>query len=97
MVTLYAISLVLGIVALIWVILGGALAANLGRPEKDPGTRLGLNGRSAVGAILGFGMGGMAAEFSPLGFSTPVSALLAVAGAGVGVVWVRYIARQQSS
>ena len=93
MVKVYAISLAVGIIGLIWVIFGGALAENLNRPEQDPGTRMGMRGRMAVGAICGFGMGGMAAEFSPLGFSTLAAALLAVAGAVVGVVWIRYVER----
>ena len=93
MVTVYAIALTVGVLALLWIILGGALAENLGRAEKDPGTRLGLTGKSVVGAVSGFGMGGMAAEFSPLGFSTLVSALLAVAGALAGFAGVRYMAR----
>lgn len=93
MVKVYAIALAVGIVGLIWVIFGGALADNLDRAELDPGSRIGARGRMVVGAICGFGMGGMAAEFSPLAFSTAAAALLAVAGAVVGVAWIRYVER----
>ena len=96
MVTVYAISLAVGIVGLLWVILGGALAENLDRPERDPRPMLGSRGRSAIGGICGFGMGGMAAEFSPLGFTTWAAALLAIGAAGVGVVWVRHIEGRSS-
>lgn len=90
MIKVYAISLALGVIGLIVAIFGGALAENLGQPDKDPGHRLGLAGKVTVGALAGFGMGGMSAEFSPLGFSTSVSFLLALAGGLVAVVWVRY-------
>lgn len=97
MVAVYSISLVVGLVGLLWVILGGSLAENLDRPESDPGERLGVSGRSVVGAISGFGMGGLAAEFSPLDFGWPIALVLALVGAVVGVVWVRHAAGQAGS
>lgn len=97
MVTVYSISLVVGLVGLLWVILGGSLAENLDRAERDPGERLGVSGRSVVGAVSGFGMGGLAAEFSPLDFGWPIALALAIIGAVVGVVWVRHVARQTGS
>lgn len=97
MIKVYAISLVLGVAGLLIAILGGALAENLDRPDRDPGARFGLSGKTVVGALTGFGMGGMSAEFSPLGFSWPVSLLLASMAAGLAVVWVRYAVTQAES
>ena len=90
MIKVYAIILVLGIIGLLIYILGGALAENLGRGERGPDARFGLKGKLAVGAAVGFGMGGMSAEFSPLDFSWPVALAIAVAAAVLAVFWVRY-------
>ena len=90
MVKVYAVTLVLGIIALLVVIMGGAFAENVGHPERDPGERIGLRGKAVVGAMLGFGMGGMSAEFSPLDFSWQVALLLALVAAGLSAIWVRY-------
>lgn len=92
MIKVYAISLSVGIIGLIVAIFGGALAENLGRPGLDPGERYGIGAKMAVGAIAGFGMGGMSAEFSPLDFSWPVSLLIALVAAALSAVWVRYSA-----
>lgn len=94
MVKVYAVALALGVVGLLVMILGGALAANLGRDDADPGRRWGLPGRSAVGALVGFGMGGMSAEFSPLELEWPVALAIALGAAGLSVFWVRYASRQ---
>ena len=90
MVKVYAITLVLGIVGLLVVIMGGAIAENAGHPERDPGEKMGLRGKAAIGAMVGFGMGGMSAEFSPLDFSWQVALLLALLAAGLSALWVRY-------
>ncbi len=90
MVKVYALSLVLGVVGLLVVILGGTLADNLGRPGRDPARRWDLKGNAAVAALVGFGMAGMSAEFSPLDFPWPVSLLISLAAAGLTVLWVRY-------
>lgn len=97
MVKVYAVSLVVGIIGLLVVILGGAFAENVGHPERDPGERIGMRGKATVGALVGFGMGGMSAEFSPLDFSWPVSLLLAVLAAVVSVLWVRYAVTRAES
>lgn len=94
MVKVYAVALGVGVVALIVVLFGGALAENLGRAERDPGERLGAPGKSAIGALVGFGMGGLSAEFSPLDLVWPVSLLISVAAALLSVLWVRYAVRQ---
>jgi len=97
MVKVYAISLVVGIIGLLVVIMGGAFAENVGHPERDPSELMGIRGKAAVGALVGFGMGGMSAEFSPLDFTWPVSLLLAVIAAVLSIVWVRYAVTQAGS
>ncbi len=94
MVKVYAVALAVGVVGLLVMILGGAFAANVGRNDADPGRRWGLPGRSVVGALIGFGMGGMSAEFSPLDLQWPVALAIAVVAAGLSVFWVRYASRQ---
>lgn len=94
MIKVYAITLAVGILGLITVIFGGALAENVGHPERDPGALLGTKGKMTVGALVGFGMGGMSAEFSPLDFTWQVSLVLAVLAAGLSALWVRYSVRQ---
>jgi hypothetical protein len=93
----YAVALAIGLVALIVVILGGALAENLGRDDRDPGRAMGARGKAALGAVLGFGMGGMASEFSPIGFSWQVSLLIAVAAAVLGALWVGHSLRRSQT
>jgi hypothetical protein len=94
MVKVYAVALALGVVGLLVMILGGAFADNLGREDADPGRRWGVGGRSVVGALVGLGMGGMSAEFSPLDLSWPIALLIALVAAGLSVFWVRYASRQ---
>lgn len=90
MVKVYAITLSLGILSLLVIILGGSFAENIDRPDRDPGEIIGLRGKMAVGAALGFGMGGMSAEFSPLDFNWGVSLVIALLAGAVSMVWVRY-------
>ena len=52
--------------------------------------RFGLGGKLLVGAAVGFGMGGMSAEFSPLDLSWPVALVIALVAAGLSISWVRY-------
>lgn len=86
MVAVYAWTLVLGLVGLIAWIFARSLAVNLGGRPWDPEQRLGVTGRRVVAGMVGFGMAGMSAEFSPLGIPTALAALLAVAGAA-GAAW----------
>lgn len=90
MVKVYAITLALGLLGLLVVIFGGTLAENLGRPDRDPGERIGFTGKMVIGGMVGFGMGGMSAEFSPLDLGWQVSLVLAVAAAVLSVFWVRF-------
>lgn len=90
MIKFYALSLALGVLGLIVAIFGGALAENLGRPDLDPGARFGLASKLIVGALAGFGMGGMSAEFSPLDLGWELSLIIALVAAALSVYWVRY-------
>ena len=94
MIKFYAVSLVSGVIGLIIAIFGGALAENLGRADLDPGERFGLAGKQVVGALAGFGMGGMSAEFSPLGLPWQVSLAIALVAAALSIYWVRYAVAQ---
>jgi hypothetical protein len=90
MVTVYAVSLAVGVVGLLLVILGGALAENLGQPERDPGRRIGAGGRIVVAGLTGFGMGGLSAEFAPLDFTWQIVLLLAVLAAVAAGFWAGF-------
>lgn len=85
-VKVYALLLVVGIVLLLAWIIARTFAVNISRPSLDPEKRFGLGGRRVVAALVGAGMGGMAAEFSPLGIPWPVALGLALAGA-VAAAW----------
>lgn len=80
MVKVYAIVLVVGIVALIAWIFVRSYAVNTDRTSFDPEHRFGISGRRGVAGLVGFGMAGMSAEFSPLDISWPVALILAVTG-----------------
>lgn len=86
MIKVYAIALALGAVSLIGVILWSSLPDRTVPEERS---------RMALGGVLGFGMGGMAAEYSPLDLSWPVALVLAVLAAAAAVAWVRYSTRAQ--
>lgn len=90
MITVYAISLAIGFVGVLVAVFGAAFAENTGRPNLDVFQRLGPKSQMVIGAIAGFGMGGMAAEFSPIGFGTGISLVIASGAALVAVLWVRY-------
>ena len=94
MVKVYAVALAVGVVGLVVMVLGGALAANVGREDADPGERWGPAGKSIVGALVGFGMGGMSAEFAPIEMAWPGALAIALLAAVLSVFWVRYTIRQ---
>jgi hypothetical protein len=97
MVKVYAVALVAGVIALIIVLMGGALASNLGREGWDPGAGIGDAGKATIGALVGFGMGGISAEFSPLDLAWPVSLAIALGAAALSAFWVRYAVRQREA
>ena len=90
MVGAYSIALVVGLIGLLVVIFGGTLAENLGKDQQDPGKRIGRVGRMALAALIGFGMAGLSAEFSPLDLTTMVTFGLALVGAAVAAIWASY-------
>jgi hypothetical protein len=82
----YAIVLVIGVVALLAWIFMTVLAGNIQRPAVDPEARFGVAGRRLVAVAVGFGMAGMSAEYSPLDIGWPLALALAVAG-GTAAAW----------
>lgn len=78
MVSVYAVVLVVGILGLIAWIFARSL-----RPDGpwDPERRYGVAGRRVVAALVGFGMAGMSAEFSPRAIPWPMALALAAVGA----------------
>jgi hypothetical protein len=97
MVRFYGIALAIGVLGLIVVILGGTLAENVGRGDRDPGRRIGPRGRAAIGGLVGFGMAGLSAEFSTLDLSWPAALAVAIGGAALGALWAWYSSRKQNS
>ena len=85
MVKVYAVGLVVGVVALFAWVIARAFAVNIERPSIDPEERFGVRGRRVVAAMVGFGMAGMSAEFSPLGIPWPLALALALLGAAAAV------------
>ncbi len=83
MVAVYAVVLVVGILALVGWIFARSLVPG---GDRDPERRFGVPGRRVVAALVGFGMAGMSAEFSPRGIPWPLALVLAVAGA-VAAAW----------
>ncbi len=83
MVKVYAVVLVLGIIALIGWIFIHAFAQNSSVERFDPEDRFGISGRRVVAGMVGFGMAGMSAEFSPRDLSWPIALVLAAIGSGV--------------
>ncbi len=87
MVKVYAIVLIIGVVALIaWIYLHSH-AQNESKPALDPEARFGIPGRRVVAGLVGFGMAGMSAEFSPRNISWPAALFLALLGAAAAVWW----------
>lgn len=85
MVKVYAVVLVAGMVALIAWIFVRSYAVNTERTSFDPEHRFGKPGRRVVAGMVGFGMAGMSAEFSPLDISWPLALVLALLGAGAAI------------
>lgn len=83
MVRVYAVVLVLGLVALVTWILTHTVFAGSSRKGLDPEERFGVAGRRVVAGLVGFSMAGLSAEFSPRDISWPMALVLAVIGAAV--------------
>lgn len=93
MVKVYAVVLALGVVALLGWIMTRALAGNIDRPAIDPELRFGRPGRRVVAGLVGFGMAGMSAEFSPRDLPWPVALGLAVVGAAAAAWYAGWVDR----
>lgn len=91
MVKVYAIALSLGVVLLIAWIFSVYLAGNVEAWSRiSPEERFGRRGRQVVAGLVGFGMAGMSAEFSPRDLSWPICLVLALLGAAAAAwysVW----------
>jgi hypothetical protein len=83
----YAVVLVIGILALIGWIVAHSLAVSTGRQDRDPEERFGVPGRRVVAALVGFGMAGMSGTYAAIEISTPVVIVLALAGAVAAAWW----------
>lgn len=87
MVKVYAIVLGAGVVILIAWIFAAYLGGNVAAWKRfDPEERLGKPGRRVVAGLVGFGLAGMSAEFSPYDLSWPVGLILAITG-GLAMAW----------
>ena len=83
MVRVYAVVLVVGLIALVGWILAHSVYSGSDRERLDPEQRFGIPGRRVVAGLIGFSMAGLSAEFSPRDISWPVALVLAVIGAAV--------------
>lgn len=86
MVKVYAIVLAVGVTALLAWIIFRSLAVNVPTWNRlDPEQRWGIPGRRVVAGMVGFGMAGMSAEFSPRALPWPVALILALLGAAAAI------------
>ena len=83
MVRVYAVVLVVGLIALVAWILAHTVFAESEREHLDPEERFGVPGRRVVAGSVGFAMAGLSAEFSPRDIGWPVALVLAVIGGAV--------------
>jgi len=96
-VKIYAVSLVVGMLALVIWVMAKAFSENIDRPSFDPELRFGLAGRRIVAAMVGLGMAGLSAEFSPREIPWPLALLLALAGATAAAWYAGWVDREPDS
>ncbi|MDJ0497199.1 MAG: hypothetical protein QNJ89_05165 [Acidimicrobiia bacterium] len=90
MIPVYAVVLVLGVVALLgWLVFGLAATSVDGKEGWNPEDRFGVSGRQVVAGLLGFGLGGMSASFA--GWASGLAVLAAIGGVIVGLLSVRFL------
>lgn len=93
----YAIVLAAGVVFLIAWIFATYLGGNVAEWKRfDPEERLGKPGRRVIAGLVGFGLAGMSAEFSPFDLSWPAGLALAVAGAAAMTFYASWVDRARS-
>jgi hypothetical protein len=98
MVRVYAVVLAVGVFLLIVWTFATYLGSNVAAWKRfDPEERLGKPGRFVVSGMLGFGLAGMSAEFSPFDLSWPVTLALALAGAAALVTYAGWADRAPSA
>lgn len=97
MVKVYAVALALGVLALLAWIGARALAVNVPSwGNADPERRLGVAGRRVVAGLVGFGLAGLSAEFSPRDLSWPVALGLALVGGAVAIWYTGWVDRNRA-
>lgn len=96
MIPVYAISVVIGSLAvLVWIFLGLTSSSVAGKQSLDPEAKFGSTGRGVVAGVLGFGLGGMSASFA--GWQTGLAIIGAVGGAVLMVLLGRYLGVEDDS
>jgi hypothetical protein len=96
LIPVYAISVVLGVIAVIsWVFLGLTSSAVAGKSHLEPEERFGETGRMTISGVLGFGLGGMSASFG--GWGSALALLGAVGGAVLAIVAARYLGYEEDA
>lgn len=89
MIVVYSVALGLGLAVLVgWILFGGF--ADGRKKDSRPRSLDNQSVKMVIGGVLGFGMGGIAAEFAPIEFAWPVVLLFASGAAVASVLWVRY-------
>ena len=83
MIRVYAVVLVVGLIALVAWILAHALYSDSDRDRFDPESRFGVPGRRVVAGLVGFSMAGLSAEFSPRDLSWPLALAVSRSTGGV--------------
>ena len=95
MVKVYAVALAVGVLTLLVWIGARALAVNVPSwANADPEKRMAVAGRRVVAGLVGFGLAGMSAEFSPRELGWPVALGLAVLGGAVAVWYTGWVDRK---
>lgn len=96
MVEVYAIALVVGVILMIAWIFATYLRGNVDGWRFDPEERFGKPGRRLVAGLMGFGLAGMSAEFSPFDLSWPGALALAIVGAAALAWYAGWVDRTET-
>lgn len=91
MIAVYAVVLAAGVLGLIAWIFARTYAVSTERASIDPEVRWGVGGRRVLAGLVGFGMAGMSAEFSPRGIAWPLALVLAFAGAAAAAWYAGWV------